>query len=803
MPKDPDGDSATKKRKENNYRAKKQSKSTDAKESHALESLDAGIPTNTVTEAQKPTHDCTPPRDVQQSAAKPLPTPLDASIPFKTQFGIVTAVQGWLEEAIFDFFRKWLPEVLEAKDIDIAEKVELTDWADTIGKEIKALPKAATDRIPGTSLMQELRATYQLRNAALRRQQLSSIRLLELLGAASNLVTIMKDEKKIALIGALVGEIQAASRVLETRLEATKEAIIHDFDIIENMKNRLNEQMMKVKKAAGARCERNRKGVGITLDLFLDNTRKGSTRGGQMAIFEDELMRLQESQETLLPQDFQSRYASLFQTGSLQISSSVKPSAEDLEKGGINRGKEGGKEDAREDSKGDVAILGKNWSHPVGGKAQIQRAHKADRSSTDTSSALEVPGHAEDRREYFKDHPKAVIPLAQDLTSKLDSSESPMQPGINRFSPFMASNSKSRNLEKGQLRDTLDVVSDATFTFKVELPKATVNAPSTVSKDRSREPEPIFTSLQPFKSLSLSSDPVPTLSSSQRLFAQQNERATETTSSQPSVASTTTDSTDPALARIIRPLNSTKKVDLTKGDQKQGSGSLPSLFTTAQNNPTSSVSASSKKKQAAVSSAAASSPKSDTAQHNTTLDKPPHPNAALLPQAPSSFSGFETSPANPPSAPSTQNFKFTRPMISPITRCFGTAKSLPFNPLYTTEQETRFDGRIVDHIFISQSITFMMGHRNYSFEVCHIAVHAWALFFCANLRRADADHIQGTTTSRLSARLGQEGEDCAEIDREGRNAWCFPVVVGEKWGWFGRWLSVMGYVLLILHSFHK
>ena len=351
MPKDLNGDSATKKRKENNYRAKKQSKSTDAKESHALENLDVGLPTNTVTESQNPSHDCTPPCDVQQPGTKSLPTPLDASIPFKTQFGIVTAVQGWLEEAIFEFFRKWLPEVLEAKDIDVAEKVELTDWADTIGKDIKALPRAATDRIPGTNLMQELRATYQLRNAALKRQQLSSIRLLELLGAASNLVTIMKDEKKVALIEALVGEIQAGSRVLEIGLEATKKAIIHDSDIIESMKNTLDEQLIKASKAAGARCERNRKGVGITLDLFLDNTRKGSTSGGQMAILEDELMRLQESQETFLPQDFQSRYASLFQTGSLQISRSVKPSAEDLENGGMNGGEEVGNEGAREDGK--------------------------------------------------------------------------------------------------------------------------------------------------------------------------------------------------------------------------------------------------------------------------------------------------------------------------------------------------------------------------------------------------------------------------------------------------------------------
>ena len=712
MPKDPGGDAATKKRKENNYRAKKQSKSADVKEPHCLENLGVGLPTHPVTESQKPTHGCTPPCDVQQPGIKPLPTPLDASIPFKTQFGIVTAVQGWLEEAIFEFFRKWLPEVLEAKDIDVPEKVELTDWADIIGKELKALPKAATDRIPGTSLMQELRATYQLRNAALKRQTLSSIRLLELLGAASNLVTIMKDEKKIALIEALVGEIQAGSRILETRLEAAKVAIIHDSNILESMKNMLAEQLVQVNKAAGARCERNRKGVGITLDLFLDNTRKGSTRGGQMAILEDELLRLQESQETFLPQDFQSRYSNFSQTGSMQISRSAKRSEEDRENDGIKGGKEG------------VAIASSSLSHAADGKAQVQGAFSADASSTDTSSASNALGHAEDGWETFKKHPKAIL-LAQNMTSKFNSSASPMQPGSNGLFPFMASNSKSRNPDKNQPGAIMDLVGrDAMFDFNIDPHKSTANAASNLSTDRSTEMEPIFTRPPPPSGpFAPTTNPVPALSSTQPLFGRENAQATNPAPSELAVANTTANAIGPSPAGSSWSSHPIKKADSMKGDQEQVSSSLSSLFATALIDPTSKISTSSKEEQAAASPTLTPQPQSATIQPSPNCNKSPPTTSASLPQAPPP-SGLEIPPVNPFSAPSTHNFKFVRPTISQTTRCFGTAESLPFNPLYLMERETWVGGRNTDRMLSTQSITFMMGHRNYSFEVCHIAVYA-------------------------------------------------------------------------------
>ena len=752
MPKDSGGDAATKQRKENNYRAKKCSKSTDTKGGHSLENLDASLPAHVVTESQIPTSDCKPPHDVQEPGTKPLPAPLDASIPFKTQFGIVTTVQSWLEQAIFEFFRKWLPKVLEAKDIDVAEKVELTDWADTIGREIKALPKAATDRIPGTSLMQELRATYQLRNAALKRQQLSSIRLLELLGAASNLVTIMKDEKKIALVGALIEEIQAGSRVLETQLEATKQAIMHDSEVIEGVKKRLSVLLVNANKVANDRCERNRKGVGITLDLFLENTRRGSTSGGQMAIFEDELLQLPESQETLLPEDFQSQYTSLFQTGSMQASGSVKLPAKDREKDDEEGGEEGGEEDNNEDGKEAVAISSSSLSHAVTGKGQAQDTSSTNGSSTGTSSALVVPVPAEDGWAKFKDSPKAINSLTKNLTSKSNSSASPVQiTSNNRTFAFLASQSKSTNPKKDRFRDTLDLVSDADFTFKTDPLKSTANAASALSTDKSTdlEPTPVVTS--PLESLFRSSNSsVSALSSTQPPSGgQENEQELKSKSFGPTAANTTADSNDPSPARNSSPVNPTEKDKSIKGHREQGSrgGSLnfADFTSTVQIKPATGATTSSRVEQSTIPSAASSQLPSDTTQSSTKSSIPSR-SCTSLPQAPSPFSRLGTSPVKPVNAPLTKTFKIAKPVIGQITRCFGTAESLPFNPLYMSELEGQMGGGIANHMLSTQSITFMMGHRNFSFEVCHIAKQASPLFSCVVVR---ADTIQGVTISRL------------------------------------------------------
>lgn len=269
-------DAGSRKRKEDNYLAKKRSKSIGA-EPNRREINDAKhpteatktltIPTQTAPEVPNPVSD----RGELESVLQ------EANIPFKTQLRIVTTVQFWLEEALFDFFQKWLPNILATKGIDMPEKVELTEWTNVMGKEIKSLPKAATQRISGTSLTQELTATYQLRNVALKRQQLSSARLLELLSAASNLVTIIKDDKKIALLEGLTSEINGGSQLIHKKQGEVKSALVRDLDALEVGIMELTALKQKCIQAAKAACEENHKDWGAALNFILDGDKKDST----------------------------------------------------------------------------------------------------------------------------------------------------------------------------------------------------------------------------------------------------------------------------------------------------------------------------------------------------------------------------------------------------------------------------------------------------------------------------------------------------------------------------------------------
>lgn len=203
-------DPAAMKRKIDNYNRKKGSKNTGSAGRH--EANDGGLAAETSKgfEVSKQTALKSTPHPEKGDAQElcewtSYPTP---NIPFKTQRQVLVTVQGMLEEACFDFAHQWVPTILSHKGIKEAEQVELTEWSGILGKEVRSLRKNATQRIPGTSLTQELTATHQLRDAAVHRKQLSMARMLELIGPVRNVVTIMKDDKKIAIIEQLSDMIE-------------------------------------------------------------------------------------------------------------------------------------------------------------------------------------------------------------------------------------------------------------------------------------------------------------------------------------------------------------------------------------------------------------------------------------------------------------------------------------------------------------------------------------------------------------------------------------------------------------------
>ena len=111
----------------------------------------------------------------------------------------------------------------------MAEKLELSHWIPIMLQNVKVFPKQATGHISGSSLTQELKASHQLRDAALNREQVNTVRLLELTGPALNLVIIMKDEKKIALLESLTEHITSNMKTMRLRQQQIRQALTHDF----------------------------------------------------------------------------------------------------------------------------------------------------------------------------------------------------------------------------------------------------------------------------------------------------------------------------------------------------------------------------------------------------------------------------------------------------------------------------------------------------------------------------------------------------------------------------------------------
>ena len=232
MPKDRMDDPATMKRKNDNYLAKKHNRGSSAGTSKQ-EPEDSDLAAK-ADEALKTSNDLNskttnkPKNHEDQRIA--LPT---LNIPFKTQRRILTTLQTWLEEACFQFFQKWTPGTLNQKGLKDAEQVELTEWGKLIGREIKTLPKNATQRIPGTNITQELTALHHLTDAAVHRQPLTVLRLLEIIGGALNLMTIMKDDRKVSLIETLEKSIQDSVRTCELQQEDLKARLSHDLEYID------------------------------------------------------------------------------------------------------------------------------------------------------------------------------------------------------------------------------------------------------------------------------------------------------------------------------------------------------------------------------------------------------------------------------------------------------------------------------------------------------------------------------------------------------------------------------------------
>ena len=276
MSKDQIIDPATMKRRNNNYLRKKRNKNPEGAPKHEDDDGGLSAQANKVLEISKDSISQAPHADQTGTSDTPstaLPTP---NMPFKTQRLVLTTVQDLLEKSCFDFAQQWLLDVLKGKNIKEAEQVDLTEWSKIMGKEAKTIPKHATQRIAGTSLTQELTATHQLRDAAVYRKQVDLVRMLELLGAARNLVTIMKDDTRTTTIDKLIEMIEQNASQLKDYQASIQGQLSVDLAIIETKRKTLDRQTEERIEETIHKDEDNCTAFGTTLESYICDFKYGA-----------------------------------------------------------------------------------------------------------------------------------------------------------------------------------------------------------------------------------------------------------------------------------------------------------------------------------------------------------------------------------------------------------------------------------------------------------------------------------------------------------------------------------------------
>ena len=155
-----------------------------------------------------------------------LPSLYPAYLEYEVQHKLLNAVQSLLEQSCYSWAKHWLPGLLEERKWTCAEAIELTQWVRFVPQRFSELHNDATTLDSGTVLARTLRATHNLRHAAVHRLPTSARGLEKMLQSALDLVkslcdtqTVFKIEHILKTFQEKVEEIELLKNQLENQLD--------------------------------------------------------------------------------------------------------------------------------------------------------------------------------------------------------------------------------------------------------------------------------------------------------------------------------------------------------------------------------------------------------------------------------------------------------------------------------------------------------------------------------------------------------------------------------------------------------
>ncbi|RAK86081.1 ubiquinol-cytochrome-c reductase cytochrome c1 [Aspergillus costaricaensis CBS 115574] len=135
-------------------------------------------------------------------------------LPYHAQHRILTNVQQVLEECIFDFMKKWLPNYLERNGWDCAAAVELTKWTKHPFRWTSQIPEEA---LHPTDLKIEsiLSKIVKVRHTAVHRLPTTARGVCDLVGIAKQLTETLGDTPRTSQLENLHHDLQDKIQILE------------------------------------------------------------------------------------------------------------------------------------------------------------------------------------------------------------------------------------------------------------------------------------------------------------------------------------------------------------------------------------------------------------------------------------------------------------------------------------------------------------------------------------------------------------------------------------------------------------
>lgn len=198
-----------------------------------------------------------------------LPSLYPCYIPYGTQHRILTTVQNILEVCCFDFAKQWLPKVLEKRGWDCPSAVELTKWANVLGKHSQKLPLEAFDD-RGTPIKKLLLNNHTLRHTAVHRVPTTARGISLLIQNALELVEALQDHKRAAQLDNLKCELDSKIKAMELNKNVLENSTSNQLEDIRRAREVLARREQELLDHMVNEDMRNRLLVGTLLEQSVD-----------------------------------------------------------------------------------------------------------------------------------------------------------------------------------------------------------------------------------------------------------------------------------------------------------------------------------------------------------------------------------------------------------------------------------------------------------------------------------------------------------------------------------------------------